>query len=249
MSLVSEVPVGSDGNRSTPEGSRSRRRGLRGRLTVGHVAPVVLAVFTAVFVLAGLADRSATVEIPVASAAIPAGAAVNATDTRLVRVHRSDSRLVAGLISASELGQGWVAAVRIEAGDPITRSALTQTPAGASGLGAMSLPVPADRADGGALQPGDRVDVLGSDGNGGVAYLAEGLQVLAVSPPSSGLLSATSGDYWISVAVDRATALKLAAALDAQSGGGSAVSALEVVLSSGEPPPVSSAPPGGGGAR
>jgi hypothetical protein len=210
---------------------------------MGHVAPLVLAVFAAVFVLAGLADRSASVEIPVASAAIPAGVAINGTDTRLVRVHRSDSRLLGGLVSANQLGEGWVAAVRIEAGDPITRSVVTQA-AGASGLGAMSLPVPADRADGAALQPGDRVDVLGSDGNGGVSYLAEGLQVLAVSSPSSGLLGATS-DYWISVAVDRATALKLAAALNSQAGGGSAASALEVVRSTGEPP-ASSAPAGGG---
>jgi Flp pilus assembly protein CpaB len=244
VNVVSEV---APSNTGTDAGLHRRRRGLAERLTLGHVAPVVLAVFAAVFMLAALRDRSATVEVPVASANIKPGAAVSAADTRLIRVHRGDGRLLAGVISPAQLQQAWVAAVAIHDGDPITRSMVVRTAAGASALGAMSLPVPANRADGGALVPGDRVDVLGPGGSGGAAYLAENLEVLAVSPTSNtGVLASTGAQYWVSVAVDRPTALRLAAALNSGTVAGTAGS-LEVVRSTGEVTSTSSASSGGRG--
>ena len=170
-----------------------------------------------------------------ASSPIPAGAAVNAGDTRLVKIHRADGGLRSGLLAAGDLGGGWVAAVRIDAGDPITRSVVTHAAAG-SGLGAMSIPVPVDRADGGGIGPGDRVDVLASDGNGGASYVAQGLTVVAVSPTrTSGVLAGASSDFWVTVAVDRATALRLTAALGAS--GAAPGTSLEVVRSTGETAP------------
>lgn len=227
MTAVSEAGSTS----ATPE-----RRALRGgrrlgsRWTVGHVAPVVLAVLAAVFVLAALRDRAAMVLVPVASAPIPAGAAVNAFDTRLVQVHRSDAALVSGLLPRGDLSAGWVAASRIDAGEPISRGALTHETAGASGLGSMSIPVPVDRADGGAIVAGDRVDVIVTSGSG-ASYVAQGLMVVGVAPSkTSGVLAGATSDFYITVAVDRPTALRLTAALGTTGSAGG----LEVVRSTGE---------------
>ncbi|MCU4186434.1 hypothetical protein K6U06_18850 [Acidiferrimicrobium sp. IK] len=210
-----------------------RHRRLGSRWTVGHVAPVVLAVLAAVFVLAALQDRGATVLVPVASAPIPAGAAVNGSDTRLVKVHRSDAAVVSGLLPSGDLRAGWVAVSRIEAGEPVTRGAVTQGPVGASGLGSMSIPVPVDRADGGAIAAGDRVDVIVSSGSG-ASYVAQGLTVVGVSPTkTSGVLAGATSDFYITVAVDRPTALRLTAALGTSGSTGS-TGALEVVRSTGE---------------
>jgi Flp pilus assembly protein CpaB len=196
------------------------------------VAPVVLAVLAAVLVLAGLRDRSATTVEPVASRSIPAGAAIDSGDTRLVKVHRSDSGLRSGLISPGVLGSGLVAATPIQAGDPITRSVSAHGTAGGSGLGSMSIPVPVDRADGGAIVTGDRVDVITSSG-GSASYLGQGLLVLSVSSSKAGgVLGAASSDFWVTVAVDRSTALRLAAALGSSTSG--TAGTVEVVRSTGE---------------
>lgn len=248
MTAVSEA-----GSTSVPERRALRgRRRLGSRWTVGHLAPVVLAVLAAVFVLAVLRERGATVLVPVASAPIPAGAAVNGSDTRLVQVHRSDAALVSGLLPRADLGAGWAAAARIAAGEPISRGAVTHETAGASGMGSMSIPVPMDRADGGAIVAGDRVDVIVSSG-AGASYVAEGLTVIGVSPTeTSGVLTGTTTDFYITVAVDRPTALRLAAALGAS--GSMGASGLEVVRSTGETgsapagsyrPPVSAGGSGG----
>lgn len=235
MTAISEHRDGGLGVAAT--GGRVRRR-FRPRWTAGHVVPVVMALLAAIFVLVGLRDRSATVLVPVASQPIPSGAQVTNADTHLTRVHRSESALLAGLMPASDLGMGWVTTARVAAGEPITLGMVSHGPAGGSGLGAMSLPVPLDRADGGAIQAGDRVDVI-SVLSGAASYVAQGLNVLAVSPSqTTGLLAGPSGDYWLTVAVDRATALRLAAALGAagSSGGGAD---LEVVRSTSEPTPTS----------
>lgn len=245
-------------DRTSPSAA-GKRRPLRGRgrlgsrWTVGHVAPVVLAVLAALFVLAALRDRGAMVLVPVASAPIPAGAAVNGSDTRLVRVHRSDAAVVSGLLPGGDLGAGWVAESRIDAGEPIARGAVTHGAAGTAGLGSMSIPVPIDRADGGAIVAGDRVDVIVASGSG-ASYVAEGLTVIGVSPTTtSGVLAGTTGDFYITVAVDRPTALRLAAALGT-SGSTGATGGLDVVRSTGETgsapsgsyrPPVSAGGSGG----
>lgn len=227
MTAISEA--GSTSSVPERRALRSRRR-LGSRWTVGHLAPVVLAVLAAVFVLAALRDRGAMVLVPVASAPIPAGAAVNGSDTRLVQVHRSDAGLISGLLPRADLGAGWVAASRIDAGEPISRGAVTHETAGTSGLGSMSIPVPVDRADGGAIVVGDRIDVIVASGSG-ASYVAQGLTVVGVSPTNtSGVLAGATSDFYITVAVDRATALRLTAALGTTGSAGG----LEVVRSTGE---------------
>ncbi len=225
--------VSTDGATGTVPG-RPRGRRVRSRWTAGHVLPVVLAVLAAVFVLAGLRDRSATVKVPVAARAIPAGMEVDTADTRLVSAHRSDGILVGGLLSRAELGGGWVAAVNIGAGQAITRSEVTAAGRAGSGLGSMSIPVPVADADGGAIAVGDQVDVIEASG-GGASYVAAGLRVLAVAPAqTSGVLGGASSSYYVTVAVDRATALRIAAAVGTGASTGTSSGGVEVVRSTGE---------------
>lgn len=224
-----------------------RRRRAGSRLTLGHVVPMVLAVLAAVLVLAALKDRSATATVAVTSEAIPAGQPVTASEVRWVTVHRSDGALVSGLLGRAELDEHWVAAVRIPVGAPLTMSELTLA-SPTAGLGSMSIQVPVSRADGGAIEPGDRVDVI-SAASGQAVYVAADLEVLAVADQRSGVLGGISEDsYFVTVAVDRATALQLAAAIGASDAEDS--SSIEVVLSTGEGPYAvtpTAAPSGGPG--
>ncbi|PLS75322.1 MAG: hypothetical protein CYG61_07985 [Actinobacteria bacterium] len=99
----------------------------------------------------------------------------------------------------------------------------------------MSLPVERQHAVGGALRPGDRVDVI--DG-AEASFVVTNAEVLAVPNLSNGNLSGT-GSYAITIAVDAQGALRLAAAI----AGGK----VEVVRSTGAEalPPPSASPTGG----
>jgi len=192
-------------------GKAVRRRTLGTRLTLAHVAPVALGIVAAVLVLAGLKDRSATQEVAVADHAIPAGQAVTVADVRWVAVHRGDGLVADGLVGRRGLVGAWVANVSIPNGSPITSADISPRSA-ASGLGSMSIQLPPARADGGALRPGDRVDVV-SVASGQAVYVASNLLVLAVETGSSGVLGGVQdSSYYVTVAVDPPTALRIAAA-------------------------------------
>jgi Flp pilus assembly protein CpaB len=198
----------------------------------------VLAVLAAGFGYAALQDRSAVTSIVVASSVVPAGAPVDAGNTRLVKVHASDTALVQGVLSPSSLADGWTAAVAVGRGQPITVSEVVK-PSSAPVLGEMSIAVPVQQAAGGRLAPGDLVDVIasraGEGGGGGADYVAQGLRVVAVAPTStaSGVLGGGSTGYYVIVAVDKQTALHLAAALGLE-GEGAPGGQMELVRSTGE---------------
>jgi Flp pilus assembly protein CpaB len=205
------------------------------RLTAGSVVPVLLAVLAAAFTYEALQDRSATTSIVVAASSVPAGAPVNSKDTRAVRVHSSDAALTQGLLSPAQLGKGWVAAVALGAGQPVTMSEV-EKPSLVSTLGQMSIAVPEVQAAGGRIAAGDLVDVIATNGSGGAYYVAQGLRVLDVAPPSTttGVLGGASGSYFVVVAVDKQTALRIAAAVGGQEGG-VAGNGIEIIRSTGEP--------------
>lgn len=162
-----------------------------------------------------------------------AGAPLDASDTSVVRVPSSDRSVLSGLLSPSGLSVGWVAAVAINAGEPVTLSELAR-PARGPSLGEMSIAVPIDEADGGRLVPGDHVDVIASNSTGSAHYVAQGLRVVAVAPSSAtGALLSSSTGYYVVVAVGKQAALHIAAALGSQGPGGTGVGAVELVRSSG----------------
>jgi Flp pilus assembly protein CpaB len=221
--------------RAEPRAQRTRLR-PPARLTAGSVVPVVLAVLAAGFAYEALQDRSSMTSIVVASSVLPVGAPVDSQDTRAVRVHSSDTAVAQGLLTPSQLDSGWVAAVEVRVGEPVTMSEVEKSSA-VPALGEMSIAVPVQQAAGGRIGAGDLVDVIASNGSGGAYYVAQSLRVLGVAPTSAGtgVLDGGTGSYFIVVAVNKLTALRIAAALGAQEGG-SASSDLEIVRSSGEAP-------------
>lgn len=206
------------------------RRKLGSRLTLAHLAPLALGVVAVVLVLAGLKDRSATQEVAVASHPISAGESVTAADVRWIVVHRGDGLVGAGLIGRGGLNGGWVANIAIPSGSPIAVAELSSQSAW-SGLGSMSIQIPPARADGGALRSGDHVDVV-SVASGQAVYVATDLLVLAVDAGSNGVLGGVQdSSYFVTVAVDPKTALRIAAAQGVSTAGtGSQVELIKVAI-------------------
>ena len=122
--------------------------------------------------------------------------------------------LVGGLVHADDLArvEGWVAANTVAAGDLVTRRDLR--PASApDALRAVSLPIDRERAAGGYLASGDRVDVIAVI-DGRARYVGADLEVLAVAADGEGALAGPAR-FFVTVAVDEGTGLALAQALEA----------------------------------
>ena len=134
------------------------------------------------------------------------------------------SRLVTEEVAASLTGH--VVSNRVFAGSPVAVDALVAA-ATADGRRIMSLPIDVERAAGGSLVTGDRVDVISVEGTT-ARYVVTGLEVVGVPESRSGSFSAT-GSYHVVVAVDAVSALHLAAAMD--------TSVIQVVRSTGSPAP------------
>ena len=203
------------------------------RLTAGHVVPLVLAAMAFVVGFAVLAGRQSETGVLVAAQRIPAGKAIDSSDTKVEMIRSSDASRMPGLIGLAGVGRGLVATVTIASGQPIVVAETVTGPAAGSGLGVISIPVAAAQAAGGSLAAGDKVDVIRTVPTGAV-YVAQNLTVVATAPLAGGsVLGGASGGYWVAVAADRQTALAIASTLGA-SAGGSGSSNIEVVRSTGE---------------
>jgi Flp pilus assembly protein CpaB len=204
------------------------------RLTAGTVVPVLLGLLAAGCAYEALQDRSSMTSIVVATSQVPAGAPVTSRNTRTVQVHSSDISVAHGWLTPSQLGNGWVTAVALRPGEPVTLSEV-ERPSLIPALGEMSIAVPFAQAAGGRITAGDFVDVIASNGTGGAYYVAQGLRVLSVAPTSGsgGVLSGGSTGYFVVVSVGKQTALRIAAALGAQ-GTGATGNDIEIVRSTGE---------------
>lgn len=197
---------------------RRRRRRVSASLGVAVVAGILAMLFT---LAAGRQGDAA--QVAIAARDIRPGERLSVDDLRYADISTSDS-VLAGLVPRSEARSlvGQVAVQPIGAGTMVARSALAPE-AGPDQQRAMSFAVEAERAVGGALRTGDRIDVI--DGSL-PAYVLTGAEILAVVRPSSGALTAQRG-YSITVAVDEQSALRLAAAIQAGK--------LEVVRATGAP--------------
>jgi Flp pilus assembly protein CpaB len=191
---------------------------------------LVLAVIAAVAVLAALQGQSATRTVPIATRSVAAGAELTAADFKTVTMRASDASVIAGLLSPQEV-IGRTSAVPIVAGEPIIQAETSSGPPAGSGLGEMSLAVPMSDADGGNIVTGDRVDVIVA-GPQTADYAAQDVLVLSASSSSSAsLLGVPGSNYFLTLAVGKATALRIATAL-ASSG----TNSVQVVRSNGEKP-------------
>lgn len=163
-----------------------------------------------------LRERDTTFRVAVAGSEIRAGTVVGQAPFRLVNVHVPADVRDALVDPAALAGlRGWVAARTIRPGEPVSRGDL-RPPAAPSALRAMSIPVEAAHAVGGALAAGDRVDVVQVDEDGQARYVVSGAEVLAVNRPGTGVIGAAAGSSSITVAVDARQALRLAAAIRGQ---------------------------------
>lgn len=193
----------------------SRRPASRSRLSFGHLVTLLAGLLATVLVFGVLREREAGFRATAAGAEIRAGAAVEAATLRVVDVRVPDD--VRGrLVDAASLDRfsGWIATRTIQPGELLSRGDL-RPPAAPSALRAMSIPVEASHAVGGALTAGDRLDVIEVDQGGRARYVVSGVEVLAVNRPDSGLIAGASSSS-LTVAVEARQALRLAAAIRGQ---------------------------------
>jgi Flp pilus assembly protein CpaB len=190
---------------------RRRRVGPVGRRAA---AAVVAAIVAGVAFLVLTGDR-AGIQVAVAAQDIQPGQAFDPGLVRYIEVRVPPSvrpRLVATADMPGLKGQ---TALR-----PITSGSLLEDgdfapPSQGPPRQTMSFPVDVERAVGGALRPGDRVDVIDGATSGGAqpTYALVGAEVVAVREGSGSAFGAT-GKYWVTVTVDSQSALRLAAAVE-----------------------------------
>lgn len=199
------------------------RRPLLSRLSLGHVIMVLAGLLAFLLVLVVLRERGETVQIAVAVDQIDAGTALQRGDVRYAALGNADEQLLQTFLTPEDIGvavdDGWIATRTIAAGVALTSDDF-RLEATASDLRAMSLPVASAHAVNGAIVAGDRVDIIAVD-RGIAEYVAIDVEVIAVG--ASG--TSTRSGFALTVAVDDATSLRLAVAINS--------AAIEVVRSTG----------------
>jgi Flp pilus assembly protein CpaB len=185
------------------------------------IAIVVILAF--VLNLLVLRDRSSTTLVAVADRPLTTGSAIGDDSVRLVPVD-SGFEAIVQMVTEDKLDRfmGWVVTRHLAEGEVVGVSALV-APGDMTGLRSMSLPVPIERAAGGSLVSGDRVDVI-SVVDGQAGFVASDLEVTGVAEMADGSIG-ISAVYHVVVAVTADQALALAAALDSGS--------VEIVRSTG----------------
>lgn len=192
-----------------------------GRPAAAHWLIVVAALVALVANYAYLRAQDRTVPAAVATVDLPVGHPIDRTEVGTVDV-RVDDELEALLMVPDEFDGTYLTTRPVAAGTLLFRSDVdTSLPGGRT----MSFPVKPERAVGGALRVGDRIDIIHA-ADGTARYLLTGIDVVDVNSGSEGQLGA--GDYVITVSVADGEALALAGALTEGE--------ITVVRSTGAPP-------------
>lgn len=172
-----------------PDEARSSGPSVRHRLA--RPLPLIGALLVVVALVGYWSVYSATTHrtpVLVAAHDLQAGSIVRPSDLRTAEL-AGDAGTMAALVPERELETvlGRELAAPISEGAPLARASLD---ASGSGPAAFTLVVPALRALGGALRPGDRVTVLATFESGAGAKaraIARGLRVLTVGETPEGL--------------------------------------------------------------
>lgn len=188
------------------------RRRIGRRLSAAHVLIAIVVILAFVLNLLVLRDRSSTTLVAVADRPLTTGSVLTAESVRLVPVD-SEFEAIDLMVTEDDIAQfvGWVVGRHLAEGEVVGVSALVE-PGEGPGLRSMSLPVPIERAAGGSLVAGDRVDVI-SVVDGEAGFVASDLEVIGVADMTSSGIG-MSAAYHVVVAVTAEQALALAAALD-----------------------------------
>lgn len=188
------------------------RRRLSERFTARDLVGVVLALLALVLTSAVLRDRREMTTGLVPVERIPAGVVITADMVEVVEFPASVP-FGAGLVAGSALDDGLVAGRVLEAGEPLTRSAIGD--GGVRSLGrVMSIPIGSWGEVGGELVVGDQIDVI--DTRTSPVYVVSGATIVdrAAGDGSGGALSAATR-LWVAIEVTGSQALELAGVIDA----------------------------------
>lgn len=192
---------------------------------------LVLGLVAAVMVLR--LTNTPTVQAAVAARPLVAGEVVQQADLRFVDVGASGplaDTFIRPPDAAALVGRQAVRA--IPAGSLVTKADLVEQGA-APQLRAMSVPIEPPRAAGGSLVRGDTVDVIDSSGTVPV-FVVTGAKVIDVASTGASKIG-TNTKYSVTIGVDDAGALRLAAAITAGK--------VDVVRSTGAAPTLPQSPP------
>ena len=202
-----------------PEGTRLRtlepqpppRRRLSSRIGMLHLIAVTSGLLAFLLILGWMRGQEDLIEVAVASDIIRSGNVVTQGMIDFVEVPAAGS-FGERFVSPDEARRltDSVATRTVTSGEPLLDTDL-RTVATPAGLRAMSLPLDINRAVGGELAVGDRVDVIGVD-DAGPHYIATDVEVLDVPGARAGTFGATDG-FAVTLAVDDEQALALAGAL------------------------------------
>lgn len=201
---------------STPEpvrtlGPASRRRGLLSRLSAGHIIMIVAGLLAALVNFNLLQSRDATFPVAVARSDFIPGQPVTAADFRAEEIKATENVLSTLFLyeNISSI-EGMISIRPIRAGQ-LVGPADFQEPAAPLQQRAMSIPIETDLAVGGAITESDLIDIIHVDKQ--VArYVAVSIPVLAVAGDEASFGGTI--DFYVVVAVDAETSLKIASALD-----------------------------------
>lgn len=188
------------------------RRSLFSRLSTGHVVMIVAGLLAVVANLAVLSARDDVFVVSAAAGEIRQGQVVSPGDFQPVDVNVDEDAL-RNLVLTEDLTalEGKIAARTIPAGALVHPDDFRSASAPLQ-LRAMSIPLDRQDAVGGDVAVGDLVDVI-AVGDGTSEYITTAAEVLAVpESATSGIAGGTS--FFITIAVDADTALRLALALD-----------------------------------
>lgn len=223
--------------RPIPPRQRHRRPALSERLTLNVVIGLVAALLAFVLAVSLLNDRREMVTVAVARERIPVGAVI--TPAMVVSdVVPASTGFATTLVPFDRLASGTLVATRtLQAGEPLTSSAVGAT-GSVSGQRVMSISLKTWQAANGEIQIGDQVDVIETTKTGARYVLTSAAVVGRSSGSEGGGLAGglRTGDLVISVEVDSAQALDLAAAIE--------VGTITVVRSTGAPPVQDTVPTG-----
>ncbi len=220
---------------STP--ARPRRR-VGSQLSLPHLVTLLAGLLAMLLVFAVLRGGEATSRVAVAAREVRAGAPLARSALRFTDL-RAPAAIRQQLIGPESLAglEGWIATRTVAPGELVTRGDFRPRAAVAQQR-AMSVPVDPAHAVGGALEAGDRVDVIRVLDTGQAVFVVAGAQVLSVNRPDPSTIG-PAGAYSLTLAVSSQDALRLAAAIRSEK--------FEVVRSTGTGRALVGVPPEPGG--
>jgi len=179
----------------------------------GHVVMVLTGALGVLLTFTAIRAASHADAVVVAARELAPGAVVGAGDVTVGHIHASN-RILAGLVRDPRAVVGSVVTRAVAAGALVLRSDVRDARADAA-TRVMSFPVARSRAVGGKLVPGDRVDVFAVARNTGESgYVVVDADVVGVDAHGGGPLAGADDDVTVSIAVDGASAARMAVAVE-----------------------------------